>query len=287
MLSTGFGSMFTDMQRIADEIKWNVENQLQEAFKTFEVTENLTPSTQDEKNAYYRFKIKTDDNGHVRVKTMQKEPGSDWKVQVEEYDRGNKPIESQKTSKQLLDKPDTFLQDVQRMSDRIKRDVESQLQQVFKTFDVMENRLKIKTDDNGQVKVKTLQDTPKSDVKVQIEGFKKGEESEETVEKTKESKESTLKKQQVQKGDSFFSDIQRLTDEIRENVEKQMQRAFKTFEAVENRLKIKTDDNGEVQVKASEQEAGKDWKVEVENFNRGEKPLEGSKEGGKKEAMVQ
>jgi len=272
MLSTG---LFSDMQRIADKIKWDVENQLQEAFKTFEVVEDLSPSVQDENNVYYRMKIRTDDNGHVKVKTLQKDPGSDWKVNVEEFDRGNKAIEGGKSKS--LEKPDQFIKDMQRISDRIKRDVESQLQSVFKTFDITENRLKIKTDENDQVQVKTLQNTPKSDVNVQVEKFNKGEESLEAP-KTKE-------KKVTPKQDSFFQDIQSMTDRIRSNVESQLQRAFKTFEVLENRMKITTDNNGQVEVKASETEPGKDWKVEVEDYKRGDKPSEAGKEGQQKTAV--
>ena len=97
MLSTNTGSLFKDMQRIADKIKSDVENQLHEAFRTFEVIEDMTPEKLgNDENAFYRMKIKTDDNGHVKVKTMQKDPGTDWKVEVEEYDKGSKSIEGSK-----------------------------------------------------------------------------------------------------------------------------------------------------------------------------------------------
>ena len=93
MLSTNTGSIFNDMQRIADKIKNNVESQLNEAFRTFEVVEDLsTDKLANDPNSYCRMKIKTDDNGHVKVKTMQKDPGTDWDVEVEEYDKGSKAL---------------------------------------------------------------------------------------------------------------------------------------------------------------------------------------------------
>ena len=79
--------LFERMQRIANSIQRDVENQLHRTFETFKVLEHKALHDPDQ-NASYYMKIKTDDNGHVRVKTMQKKPNSEWKVNVEEYDRG-------------------------------------------------------------------------------------------------------------------------------------------------------------------------------------------------------
>jgi len=265
MLSTT-GSIFSDMQRIADKIKWDVESQLNEAFRTFDVIEDLTPKMQDEKNTYCRMRIRTDDNGHVKVKTMQKDPGSDWKVEVEEYDRGNKPIEAGKESNLALG-PESFFKDMQSMSKRLKRDVEKQLKRAFRTFDVLENRLKIKTDNNGEVNVKAMQDKPNSELEVQVQDYEKGKQlGEQKVQK---------KKPFLTESEPLFQDLQSMADKIQKRVEQQLNEAFKTFEVIENRLKIKTDDNGQVQVKASQNEAGTEAKVEVEEVKRGEAPSQG------------
>ena len=80
-------NLFKQMQSLADSIKSDVEKQLNESFKQFEVLEHK--ALEDPDNTSYFMKVKTDDNGHVKVKTTRHEPGQDWKTTVQEYDRGN------------------------------------------------------------------------------------------------------------------------------------------------------------------------------------------------------
>jgi len=318
MLSTT--GLLSDMQKIADKIKRDVESQLNEAFRTFEVIEDMTPKMQDEKNMCCRMMIKTDDNGHVKVKTMRKDPGSDWKVEVEEYDRGNKAMESGSQMKSL-GMQDSFCKDMQRMSSKIKRDVERQLNRAFKTFDVMENRMMIRTDD-GQIQVRAMQDEPSSELKVTVEDQTKGKKS---MEGMKSMESGTMQQGSMQKGgiqpmgmqsgsmqtgsmqtgsmqtgsmqtgsmqkgmmmqqESIMKDMQCMANKIKQMVEKQLNQVFKTFEAMENRMMIKTDGNGQVQVKTTQCEP--DAKIEVEDFKRGDMPMEGSKEASQQKTMVQ
>jgi len=173
MLSTSSESLFKEMQRIADKIKSQVESQLSEDFRTFDVIEDLQPSSiKPDERTSYKMMIKTDDNGHVKVKTMRKDPGSDWKVEVEEYDRGSKSIKGGEKGKSSIESD--YFNDMQKMASRIKSDVEKQLNEAFKTFDVFENRLAIKTDNNGQLRLKTSQKDAGSDLKVEVEKFDKG-----------------------------------------------------------------------------------------------------------------
>ena len=166
-------SLFTRMQRLADAIKRDVEHQLNRTFDTFRVLEHTTLEDPDQNSSYY-LKIKTDDNGHVRVKTMQKEPHSDWKVNVEEYDRGNSALSQDPSKKHAAvaigqgekkenialtstgspdDKKnkaqmspyhsffdDPIFERMQRIADSIKQDVEDQLNRTFHTFRVLEHR---------------------------------------------------------------------------------------------------------------------------------------------------
>lgn len=67
-------------------------------FKEFEDMDKLEPpKLEDEEHTYYKMKVMTNHNGHVKSKSMQKEPGKDWQVHMEEYyqDR-NKAIEGDK-----------------------------------------------------------------------------------------------------------------------------------------------------------------------------------------------
>lgn len=275
------------MQKIADRIKWDVEKQLDEAFRTFEVIEDMTPKMQDEKNTYCRMRIKTDDNGHVKVKTMRKDPGSDWKVEVEEFDRGNKPIESGSQKKSLGMQGDSFFEDMERMSSKIQKDVEKQLKRAFKTFDVVENRMIIKTDDDGQVRVKAMQNKPTSELKVEVEDQTKGKKS---MEKSKGVESGSIQTSSTQpmsmmETGSIMRDMQSMGDRIKKLVEKQVDQVFKTFEVIENRMKIRTDDNNQMQVKASQ--SGSDAKVEVEDIKKGDMPREGDVSKGSKETVQQ
>jgi len=85
----GMEGTATDILIHAEEFI-RMKKQLNQAFNTFEVVEHLPPQIDDPEHTSYRMKVKVDDNGHVRLKTVEKEPGQDWDVHVEEYDRGDK-----------------------------------------------------------------------------------------------------------------------------------------------------------------------------------------------------
>jgi len=72
--------------------------------------------------------------------------------------------------------------------------------------------------------------------------------------------------------------MQKITDRIQERVEKQLNEAFKTFEVIESRLGIKTDNDGQIKVKASPKETGSGVQVNVEEYNKGSRAGEGGKE---------
>jgi len=86
------------MERMSDTIRRDVERALDTSFHTWDLMDYTFPSVHfDPENSYYRMKIRTDDNGHVKVKTIEKEPGKPEKVQLEEFDRGNAAIEQRKS----------------------------------------------------------------------------------------------------------------------------------------------------------------------------------------------
>jgi len=215
------------MEHMADRIRRDVETSLNRNFNTWDLLDYTLPT--DTENSYYRMKIRTDDNGHVKVKTAEKEPGKDWDVHIEEYDKG-KPGLTQGTSNQpkalgqqeqqsqgninqstnntnlattaSTNKSDfdtpvlgtfgnelaTFDEPFRKMwgfADNIKKQVESQLNRTFNTWDLLDYtpsidpkdsyyRMKIKTDDNGHVRVKTVEKEPGKQPEVHVEEYDKG-----------------------------------------------------------------------------------------------------------------
>jgi len=200
---------FRRMQWLSDGIRRDVERSLRRSFRTWDLLDYSLPV--DPKSDYYRMKIRTDDNGHVKVKTIEKEPGKPEKIQVEEYDRGTKSLEQQKptmiTEGKEMEKEkgsevsklpaetkevsevaefDKTFNQMQDMANRFRQQVESQLGRSFFTWDLMDYslpidpeksyvRMKIKTDDNGHVRVKTAEKQPEKPWDVKVEEYDKGD----------------------------------------------------------------------------------------------------------------
>jgi len=214
------GSFFDNFQNLANFIKSDVERQLNREFKHFDVLEH--EALNDPEHTSYFMKVKTDDNGHVKVKTTRHPAGGEWKTDIQEYDRGNAlennenkslPLENQNQqfsqgnevsnldnqfnkefNKPLGSDLSTFgsnllfdhgFQSWQNLADRIKNDVESQLNTNFDRFDVLEHEakkdpehtsffMKVKTDDNGHVKVKTTRHEAGGDWKTDVQEYDRG-----------------------------------------------------------------------------------------------------------------
>jgi len=215
MLSN-FDKTFRKMQLMSDRIRRDVEETLNRSFNTWDLLDFSLPL--DEKNDYYRMKIRTDDNGHVKVKTIEKEPGKPEKVHVEEYDKGSKALEQQQRAEnkeqpksdmisiekdkndqlkttseggetrevsELADFEKSFKK-MQEIADHIREDVESRLGMPFTTWNLLDYsfpidpeksyvRMKIKTDDNGHVRVKTAKKEPGKPWDVNIEEYNRGD----------------------------------------------------------------------------------------------------------------
>jgi hypothetical protein len=107
MLSTfdPFRTSFGSIQSLTDRIKNDVERELNRSFETFDVMEHHPILTDPEHTSHY-MRVKTDDNGHVRIKTMKKEQHSDWQTHVEKYYKGKPTLEmSQKKNKSIESAP--------------------------------------------------------------------------------------------------------------------------------------------------------------------------------------
>ena len=83
-----FSSISHEIQNIAQKVKRSVESSLGRSFNKWDVSEH-DPVSYDPANTTYRMKVLTDDNGHVMVETVKKEPGHDWETQIEEYEKGD------------------------------------------------------------------------------------------------------------------------------------------------------------------------------------------------------
>jgi len=208
-------------------------NSLDRIFNRWQLTD-FEPAQFDPNTTQCRMKILTDNNGHVKVKTIRKDPGKDWNIQIEEYDRG-KPLKSleqttlkeegsqkggqgmqnesseQKLQGQTSGQTQSKLggqrlegqpseqtsqteasgqlskqamdEEMQKVANEIKRDVESTLSQSFNTWNLFEYepfcfnpdratyRMKIRTDDNGHVVVKTTKKEPGQPWKTHVKEF--------------------------------------------------------------------------------------------------------------------
>jgi len=105
ILSAQALALFRSIQSLFGSIKNDAERELNRSFETFDVMEHHPILTDPEHTSYY-MRVKTDDNGHVRIKTMKKEPNCDWQTHVEEYHKGKPTLESsQKKNKSIESAP--------------------------------------------------------------------------------------------------------------------------------------------------------------------------------------
>jgi len=176
-----------EIQRIADKVKTDVEKELNQVFKKFQVTESqaLPQEKNEPQGTSYSMKVRTgdEDQGHVRLRTSRRDPWSDWETDIDEFYRARSPFESMLST---FDPFRTGFSSIQSLADSIKSDVERDLNRSFETFDVIEHHpiltdpehtsyyMRVKTDDNGHVRVKTIRKEPKSDWRTHVEEYYKG-----------------------------------------------------------------------------------------------------------------
>ena len=175
-----------EIQKIADKIKTNVEKELNQAFKMFQVVDaECIKSEKEPQSKSYEMKVKTDDDqGQLRLRTTQKDPSSDWITDIEQFLLPRGPFENLLT---IFDPSRTGFNSIQNLADCIHKDVEKELNRTFNTFDVMDYHpiltdpkhtsyyMKVKTDDNGHVRVKTIKKTPDSDWETHVEEYDRGQ----------------------------------------------------------------------------------------------------------------
>jgi len=82
----------SDIICIADKLKPEIEKKLNLKFNTWNVLDFERFPTDVHHTSYY-LKCGTDNNGHVRFRATETEDKQDWTCEIEEYDRGNVPID--------------------------------------------------------------------------------------------------------------------------------------------------------------------------------------------------
>lgn len=74
----------------------NFRKKMEEEVKAFEELEKNPPQLEDPEHTSCYMRVLTNDNGHVKVKTMKKTPETEWETRTEEYDRRNPSLENKK-----------------------------------------------------------------------------------------------------------------------------------------------------------------------------------------------
>jgi len=174
-----------EIQNIANKVRSDVEKELRRVFQTFDVVEHHPIQNDNPEGTSYSMKVKTDDKdqSHLRLHTSRPDPFSAWETVVDEFFRGVSPIDRFFGP---FDPLRTGFSSIQRLADHIQSDVERELNRTFDTFDVIESHpiltdpehtsyfMKVKTDDNGHVRVKTIKKVPGSDWETHVEEYNRG-----------------------------------------------------------------------------------------------------------------
>jgi len=175
-----------EIQSIANKVKSDVEKELQRIFKTFDVVEHHPVQNENPQGTSYSMKVRTDDtdNSHLRLMTSRRDPFSAWETVVDEFFRGKTPFDHMFSA---FDPFNAGFSSIQALADSVKRDIERDLNRKFRMFDVMESYpiltdpghtsyfMRVKTDDNGFVRVKTIKKTPGSEWQTHVEEYNRGQ----------------------------------------------------------------------------------------------------------------
>jgi len=178
-------SLDQEIQSIADSIRSDIEKELSRTFKTFDVIEHHPLENSNPQGSSYAMRVRTDenDNSHLSLRTSRRDPLSNWVTDIDEFFRGTSPFDNLFGR---FDPLSTGFNSIQSLANSIKSDVERDLNRTFDTFDVVESHpiltdpehtsyfMKMKTDDNGHVRVKTIKKTPGSDWKTHVEEYNRG-----------------------------------------------------------------------------------------------------------------
>ena len=96
-----FRTEFPLIGDITNDLEDHIEKEFNRGFDVLEELEDELTSTDPERTAYF-MKLKTNNNGHVKVKTIRKLPKSNWETHVEEYFQGKPSLEYKKKKLRAL-----------------------------------------------------------------------------------------------------------------------------------------------------------------------------------------
>jgi len=181
-----------EIQSIADKIKNDVEQQLNQAFKKFKVMDYqcLADEKNEPERTSLKMKVNTDESdknlSHVKLWTTRRDQWSDWVTNIEEFFNARSPFDNLLC---CFDSSQAGCNSIQSLADRIQKDVEKELNRSFNVFDVADYHpiltdpentsyyMRVKTDDNGYVRVKTIKKAPGSDWQTHVEEYQRGKPS--------------------------------------------------------------------------------------------------------------
>ena len=78
-------SPFSSGSSSVHEMIENFRKKMEEEVKAFEELEKNPPQLEDPEHTSCFMRVMTNDNGHVKVKTMKKTPETEWETRVDEY----------------------------------------------------------------------------------------------------------------------------------------------------------------------------------------------------------
>ena len=111
-----FHSRMNSLERFADEMsqmRANINKHLENPEAPQEY-----PKLADPENTSYFMRVETNDNGNVRVKTVQKNPGSEWVTKFEEYKINNNTAAIEKDPKQAVANKEQKLETSQKKEEK-------------------------------------------------------------------------------------------------------------------------------------------------------------------------
>ena len=84
-----------------EDVFENFKQKMEEEVKAFEELEKNPPQLEDPEHTSCFMKVMTNDNGHVKVKTIKKTPETEWETRTEEYDRSKPSLENKKNGEDV------------------------------------------------------------------------------------------------------------------------------------------------------------------------------------------
>jgi len=79
----------------------NFIQKMEQEMQAFEELEKNPPQLEDPEHTSCFMRVMTNDNGHVKVKTMKKTPETEWETHIDEYQRGNPSLKNKENEENV------------------------------------------------------------------------------------------------------------------------------------------------------------------------------------------